>query len=266
MYTYELLLAQEYTSAEDWQRFFNVISTRVKGFSPVTLESIFSTFPNSQQYFGQVETGLQQAILSNAINYYVFKVSEEDARVLEGNLSMEIPKEIVEREMRNGLTETDIRVKIMTELHPRECIVRVAASGRLLPAMKARTMDVGIVEGTSSESGGEDLSPFARQDLPEKFAYHSAPADLPTLESEKILDSLQNVSEVTTPSSAAPSSPSDSENTSIRSGGNAPAGKTSRSARGMREPEKVDRMSVAEVFMYTVFKPRYNNRENRKRF
>ena len=193
-----------------------MISTRVKGFRPVTLESIVSTFPNSQQYFGQVETGLQQAILSNAINYYVFKVSEEDARVLEGNLSMEIPKE--------------------------------------------------IVEGTSSESGGEDLSPFARQDLPEKFAYHSAPADLPTLESEKILDSLQNVSEVTTPSSAAPSSPSDSENTSIRSGGNAPAGKTSRSARGMREPEKVDRMSVAEVFMYTVFKPRYNNRENRKRF
>ena len=123
----------------------------------------------TQQYFGQVETGLQQAILSNAINYYVFKVSEEDARILEGNLSMELPKAIVEAELLKGLTETDIRVKMMTELNPRECIVRVAAGGKVLPAIKAKTVFIDSASKYSSDGIAPQLQAQEKQDLPEKF-------------------------------------------------------------------------------------------------
>ncbi len=96
----------------------------------------------TQQYFGQIEKDLRDAIFANVYNYYTFKVSEEDARALEGNMNIELPKEIVEAEHKNGLKEQDIRIKIMTQLHPRECLVRVLANGQVVPAVKARTMDV----------------------------------------------------------------------------------------------------------------------------
>jgi hypothetical protein len=32
-------------------------------------------------------------------------------------------------------------VKIMTELHPRECLVRLLSNGQIAPAIKVRTMD-----------------------------------------------------------------------------------------------------------------------------
>jgi hypothetical protein len=127
----------------------------------------------TQQYFGQVETNLQQAILSNAINYYVFKVSEEDARILEGNLSMELPKSIVEAETLKGITEAEIRVKMMTELNPRECIVRVAGAGKILPAIKARTITIDTSKKYADvfSSGSSGLEEKDRQVLPTKFEY-----------------------------------------------------------------------------------------------
>jgi len=72
----------------------------------------------TQQYFGQVDKDLRDAIFANVYNYYTFKVSEEDARALEGNLNMELPKEVVEAENAKGIKESDSKVKIMTELHP----------------------------------------------------------------------------------------------------------------------------------------------------
>jgi nicotinamide riboside kinase len=84
----------------------------------------------TQQYFGQVDKDLRDAIFANVFNYYAFKVSEEDARALEGNLNIELPQELVTAEHAKGLKEADIKVKIMTELHPRECLVRVVAKNR----------------------------------------------------------------------------------------------------------------------------------------
>lgn len=118
----------------------------------------------TQQYFGQVEKDLRDAIFANVYNYYTFKVSEEDARELEGNLNIELPKEIVESEHAKGTKETDTKVKIMTELHPRECLVRVLSNGQIAPALKARTMDAPI----ASTHKPVDLKP-AKQKLPEKF-------------------------------------------------------------------------------------------------
>jgi hypothetical protein len=121
----------------------------------------------TQQYFGQIEKDLRDAIFANVYNYYAFKVSEEDARALEGNLNIELPKELVEEEHKKGVKEQDIRIKIMTELHPRECLVRVLAKGQVVPSIKARTMDA----PNSIPAAGTD---------PDKLKdYKQAPVSLP---------------------------------------------------------------------------------------
>ncbi len=117
----------------------------------------------TQQYFGQVEKDLRDAIFANVYNYYAFKVSEEDARALEGNLNIELPKELIENEKAKGINETDIKIKIMTELHPRECLVRVLSNGQVCPSIKARTVDA------PQTSGKVQKLQVSNQKLPEKF-------------------------------------------------------------------------------------------------
>lgn len=123
----------------------------------------------TQQYFGQIDKDLRDAILSNVINYYVFRVSEEDARELEGNLTIELPSEVIEVGKNKGLKEVDLRVKLMTELSPRECLVRVASSGQVLPSFKARTLDAPVAVSSVNDSQLVALEPPVAQKLPEKF-------------------------------------------------------------------------------------------------
>jgi hypothetical protein len=138
----------------------------------------------TQQYFGQIEKDLQDAIFANVYNYYVFRVSEEDARALEGNLNIELPKEIVEAEHKKGHKEADLRVKIMTELHPRECLIRLSANGQINPALKARTADAVTMSHPEASQDPNKLAPY-EQTLPTKFvegtqlAAQPAAADLP---------------------------------------------------------------------------------------
>lgn len=100
----------------------------------------------TQQYFGQVEKTLKDAIYSNVYNYYVFRVSEEDAEGLVGNLNIEIPEEIIGEEHSKGIKELTLKKRFMVELHPRECLVRVSANGQIVPVFKARTLDIGTGE------------------------------------------------------------------------------------------------------------------------
>lgn len=129
--------------------------------------SIFLT----QQYFGQVEKDLQAAIFSNVINYYSFKVSEEDARVLEGNLNIELPKEIVKKEHDKGVKESDYKVKMLTALSKQEAIVRISSEGKILPAIKAKTMNVEVTK--EAKVTADQLVELAKsaeaQKLPDKF-------------------------------------------------------------------------------------------------
>jgi hypothetical protein len=134
----------------------------------------------AQQYFGQVEKDLRDAIFANVFNYYCFKVSEEDARALAGNLNMELPSSIVEEENARGLKEEDLRVKIMSELHPRECLVRVLANGQVVPCIKARTLDAPRPAKTTKEA---QLKTYKQAKLPTKFEEKSSAATQPqTLE------------------------------------------------------------------------------------
>lgn len=124
----------------------------------------------TQQYFGQVEKDLRDAIFANVYNYYTFKVSEEDARALEGNLNMELPSEVVEAEHAKGVGETELKVRMMTELHPRDCLIRVLANGTIAPCLKGRTVEAPKAKDT------RQVHKALQQALPEKFVEGNTPA------------------------------------------------------------------------------------------
>lgn len=125
----------------------------------------------SQQYFGQVNKELQDAIFSNVSNYYVFKVSEADARVLEGNITMELPRKTMMEATRTIMNEEDKRVPLLTSLDPRQCIVRVSSGGKLLPAFRGRTVDFAIQQSTQQNS--RELTEFTQHTLPDKYVDQS---------------------------------------------------------------------------------------------
>ena len=83
------------------------------------------------QYFNQISDSLKNSIFANVVNYYIFRVSKLDANVLVDNFNMKIP-----------LDDTrDRKIKLLTELNNRECIVRIDSNGILLPAFKAKTLN-----------------------------------------------------------------------------------------------------------------------------
>lgn len=85
----------------------------------------------AQQYFNQISEELQKAIFANVMNYYIFRVSRADAQMLESNIQMEVA-------VHNSYI---VRMKILTELENRECILRVSSKGKVLPAFKGKTLD-----------------------------------------------------------------------------------------------------------------------------
>lgn len=85
----------------------------------------------ASQYFNQISENLKNSIFANVINYYIFRISRLDAKLLVNNLNMKIP-----------LDDTEERkIKLLTELNHRECIIRVGVNGLILPTMKGRTLD-----------------------------------------------------------------------------------------------------------------------------
>ncbi len=159
----------------------------------------------TQQYFGQIEKGLQDAIFTNVYNYYVFRVSEEDARAIEGNLTIEIPKEILIAAKDKGSKEQDVRVKMLTALNSRECFLRLSNNGNILPCVKARTLDI-----TAAPAGGANVkleSYQAEQQLPNKFVEHdrndtSAPAKPSLTDQQTVAPNTQHVAAIVVQESA----------------------------------------------------------------
>lgn len=119
----------------------------------------------TQQYFGQIEKPLQDAIFTNVSNYYVFRVSEEDARALEGNLTIELPKESLLAEKEIGNKENELRVRILTSLNSRECLLRLSVDGQILPCVKARTRNF----SPGTQATATKLVEYAQPVVPTKF-------------------------------------------------------------------------------------------------
>lgn len=83
------------------------------------------------QYFNQISDELKSSIFANVLNYYIFRVSKSDAEILSKNISMKIP-----------LSDTDdTKVKMLTDLKNRECLVRINKNGVLMPPLKGSTLD-----------------------------------------------------------------------------------------------------------------------------
>lgn len=88
----------------------------------------------SGQYFNQIDIDIQKAIFSNVSNYYTFRVSREDAIILSKNMLMEL-----------AVHDSHFaKVKMLTELANRECVVRVSNKGKVLPAFRAITLDAKV--------------------------------------------------------------------------------------------------------------------------
>ncbi len=83
------------------------------------------------QYFNQISDSLKDAVLANVLNYYIFRVSRLDATMLVDNLDIKIPSD----------NEKETKIKLLSSLNNRECIVRVSNRDALIPAFKARTLD-----------------------------------------------------------------------------------------------------------------------------
>ncbi len=83
------------------------------------------------QYFNQISDELKSSIFANVINYFIFRISKLDANVLVDNFNMKIPLD----------DSRDRKIKLLTELNNRECIVRIESNGILLPAFKGITLD-----------------------------------------------------------------------------------------------------------------------------
>jgi len=96
----------------------------------------------SQQYLTQITPELLKGILSNAYNYFAFKVSDEDAKILAKNLDIEFPDEILAKQKGKGFSDEDLKRNLLVTLNPRECLVRVFSNGKFYPCFSAKTMDV----------------------------------------------------------------------------------------------------------------------------
>jgi len=96
----------------------------------------------SQQYLTQISPALLQAVLSNVYNYFVFKVSDEDAKILAKNLEIKFADEVLIAEKEKGLGEEEIKRKFLVTQNPRTCLVRVFSFGKFFPCFKAKTLVV----------------------------------------------------------------------------------------------------------------------------
>ena len=101
------------------------------------------------QYFSQISEELKNSIFANVINYYIFRISKLDANVLVDNFNIKIP-----------LSDTrETKLKLLTELNNRECVVRVAADDILLPAFKAKTLNFVSIPRKTNPAGQREYLP-----------------------------------------------------------------------------------------------------------
>ena len=84
------------------------------------------------QYLGQLSKEIKESIFSNVINYYAFRISREDAVILNNQMQMEMA-------VKNTYSN---RIKLLSEMPNRELIVRIGKQGKLIPAFRAKTLDM----------------------------------------------------------------------------------------------------------------------------
>lgn len=102
------------------------------------------------QYLNQVSIEVKEAILANVSNYYIFRVSKLDANLLVDTFDINIPVE----------NTREYKIKLLTELPNRSCIVRVSNGMVLYSAMRATTLDFESIPRRKKEKMVENTSTF----------------------------------------------------------------------------------------------------------
>lgn len=95
----------------------------------------------AQQYLVQVSAQILHSVYANAINYFCFKLSRDDAETIARNLNFEIDEYFLKN--KNDPREIhELGVKLLTDLSPRETIARIMANNRHLAPFKATTSNI----------------------------------------------------------------------------------------------------------------------------
>lgn len=85
----------------------------------------------SGQYFSQISSELKNAIFANVNNYYLFRVSKNDAVNICDNIEIKLANS----------DKLEDNYKMLTNLKNRECLIRLSKNGVIYPTFKARTCD-----------------------------------------------------------------------------------------------------------------------------
>lgn len=94
------------------------------------------------QYFAQFSAELRSAIYANVSNYYIFRVSRDDAEDLVQNLNLKLLYG----------DSLEARAKLLSGLKLRECVVQLSAGDTVYPAFQARVPDVEVVKDDSKDN------------------------------------------------------------------------------------------------------------------
>jgi energy-coupling factor transporter ATP-binding protein EcfA2 len=95
----------------------------------------------AQQYLMQVSGELLQSVFANVVNYFCFKMSRDDAEVIARNLNFEIDEYFLKN--KNDPREMlELGVKLLTDLNPRDLIVRAMVESKYYSPFKAKTVTV----------------------------------------------------------------------------------------------------------------------------
>jgi DNA helicase HerA-like ATPase len=96
----------------------------------------------AQQYLSQVDQTVRDSIFANVYNYIAFKVSEDDAKLLTGNIAMDIPPEIIAKSKEAQINSDDLQKSFYTDQNTRDCILRLYSRGIFHTAIKAKTINI----------------------------------------------------------------------------------------------------------------------------
>ena len=115
------------------------------------------------QYLYQLKEELRQAIFSNVMNYYCFRIAREDARFMSGTLQMEMA-------VKNSFFN---KIKLLSQLSNRELVIRTSIDGRVIPAFKGRTLDYNVESSQHKEELFEtnDFTLKEEPDVIEEFDF-----------------------------------------------------------------------------------------------
>jgi len=105
------------------------------------------------QYLNQLSSSLLNAIFANTVNYYIFRSSRIDATTLVDHLNIDL---------KESKSKED-KIKLLTELNNRECIVRLSVKDKLQSSAKAHTLDFQSIPYNRKNAKVEQRKPRERE-------------------------------------------------------------------------------------------------------